>query len=621
MAQSNQWTKTGQVLVEVLLALGLAALLLPALLTGLVSSRQGKAQQQQRTQATALLTEAVEATRSIREKGWTTFAVNGTFHPTISGSTWALVPTAENILGFTRSIIISDFLRNGSVDPSTKKVDVSVSWNTPLSATASATIYLTRYLDNLLYSQNTEADFKTGTLSGTTVTNTSGGEVTLGAGGQGDWCKPNLTIAALDLPKNGVANALTAIEGRAFAGTGDNASGVSFANVNISNAIPPVATIGGTYDGFKTNDIFGEPNYAYLATDNNSKEIEIINLTTNPYTEAGYFNAPGSGNGNSVYTSGTVGYMTSGNKFYSFDLSSKSGSRPQLGSVTLAGTGNSIVVVGSYAYVAIGGAAAELQIINIANPSSISIVGQADVNGQAAKDVFVNSTGTRAYLVTATSASQREFFIIDTATKTGNRPTVGSYDTNGMDPKGVTLVTGNRAIVVGHSAEEYQTINIATESAPIRCGGLNIDSGINGLASVVEQDGDAYSYIITGDSSSELKIIAGGPGGQYASSGTYESAFFDPGYSTAFNRLDVTYTKPANTNITFQVAIADPVSGSCANANYVFVDPDSTGAIPFNDDGVGYENPARCFKYRAYLSTSDFSSTPILEQVIVNYSP
>ena len=209
-------------------------------------------------------------------------------------------------------------------------------------------------------------------------------------------------------------SAISAIEGKGFAGTGDNSSGISYASIAISNTHPPVATVSGTFDGFKTNDgIFGDADYAYLATDTNSKEVEIVDLThiTNgKYSEAGYFNAPGNGTGNSVFVLGSVGYMTSGNHLYTFDLSSKSGSRPQLGSVTLAGTGAKVYVVGNYAYVAISEETLELQIIQVSDGGrTLSIVGQADVNGHEATDVFVNSTGTRVYLATKSSSSQKEF--------------------------------------------------------------------------------------------------------------------------------------------------------------------------------------------------------------------
>ena len=62
--------KKGQSLVEIILAMGLAAILLPALLIGLATTREGRAQQRQRLEASAFLKEAEEAVRSVREKGW-----------------------------------------------------------------------------------------------------------------------------------------------------------------------------------------------------------------------------------------------------------------------------------------------------------------------------------------------------------------------------------------------------------------------------------------------------------------------------------------------------------------------------------------------------------------------
>src|SRR4029079_10637985 len=97
----------GQILIEILLVMALTAIILPALLTGLFSSRQGKAQQERKAQAIALLQEAEEATRSVREKGWNQFAVNGTFHPVASGSAWALAAGSTTIDGMTRSVTLT----------------------------------------------------------------------------------------------------------------------------------------------------------------------------------------------------------------------------------------------------------------------------------------------------------------------------------------------------------------------------------------------------------------------------------------------------------------------------------------------------------------------------------
>ena len=457
--------RNGQSLVELVIVMGLAAILIPVVFAGFITAQEGKPQQQQRAQATNLMREAEEALRSIRERDWTLVASTGTYHPVVSSGSWALAPGSETINGLTRSVTIADVFRNdqgvivpvgGTKDPSTRNIVTTVSWTTPRQTSVSSTGYLTRYLDNLTFVQTTDTDFNAGTLAGTAVTNTNGGEVILGAGGYGDWCNPQLTIAPLDLPKSGVANAITTIEGRAFVGTGENASGESFANIGLTNDNPPSASILGTFSNYKTNGVFGEPNYGYIATDTNSKEVIVVDLTVTPYAETGYFNTPfSSADATSVWVSGNRGYVTAGIFLYVFDLSSKTGARPMVGlPFLLFGSGTSVVVNGNYAYVSISGSPIELQIIDITNPWNIFQSGYADVNGQDGKRVFVNQTATRAYLVTNESSTKPEFFVIDTISKSGSRPTVGTYDANGMNPSNLAVVSGNKAIIVGTGAEE-----------------------------------------------------------------------------------------------------------------------------------------------------------------------
>lgn len=625
----------GSLLVELLIAFGLASILLPALLTGLVSATKGGESYGERTQAMGLLREGEDAVRSVRATGWNNIATNGTYYPKSNGTAWTLsTNSSDGIVGnFTRSVAISDFTRSGKIDPSTKKIDVNVSWSSTTNRTASSTFYLSRYLGNTTFVQTTKAQFDLGTNNGTTVTNNSGGEVALGAGGKADWCAPSISaISPIDLPKSGVANAITAIQGTVFAGTGDNASGVSFANVAISDTDPPVGNITATYDGYKTNGVFGDGSYAYLATDNNTKEIEMINLNSivaGKYQEAASFNAPGNGNGNSVFVTSTYGYMTGsvGNKLYNFNKPGQNLSLDADG-VTLDNAGNKVYVVGNYAYVATNGTTNQLDIVDVSNPTNLTKVKGFSVNGLGATDIYVSSNGNRVYLVTQSSATQNEFFIIDTTTKT-NPILLGSYDTAGMSPKGVTVVPGNKAIVVGTGGtQQYQVIDITTETAPVHCtsggrsGGLAVATGVNGIASVLEADGDAYSYIITGDASSELKIIEGGPGGKYSSSGTYESSTIDMGSEVAFNFFTPTAVLPAGvtSSVTYKFAGAHAVNGSCNGVTFTYVDPVNF-QIPYDSDGVGFENPARCFRYKIILNTSDSAYSPSLNDITVNYSP
>lgn len=635
--------KSGSLLVEVLIVMALMGLLLPALIGAVVTTKEGQVQREKRTQATGLLREAEEAVRVVREHDWQTFATNGTFHPVVNGSAWELASGPETINGLTRSILIESVNRNSSgtiasgsgtiVDPSTKKITVTVSWTQPTTGQIQSVQYLTRYLDNLSMTETTEADFTPGTTSGTAVVNNAGGEVELGSGGKGNWCKPNDYIQAeFDLPLSARSKVVKAIQGKAFSGT--DATGGTFTQLNISQDDPPQVSIANTISGYDTNDIFIDDHYAYIATNDVSKDVVIIDMNTN--TEVGYFNDDfWWGTAQGVFVKGNVGYVTIGPNLHTFDLSTKTGSRPQLDEISLSpywwfpATGYRLKVVGNYAYVALDFGAAELQLINVTNPSNLSRVGSADVNSERGKDVAVNETGTRAYLLTDLSGSKRELFVINTQNKTGSLPKVGEYDSNGMNPNGLALVTENKLILVGTGGEEYQVVDISNENNPSRCGGLNLDNGVYGVSGVLESDGEAFSYIVTKDPTAEFKVIEGGAGDSFSTDGTFISKALSTTYPTAFNYIMSNFTIPNQTTANYQVAVADPVSGSCNTANYVFVGPNGTSgdfyasesAIPLDDDGVGFENPGQCFKYKVYLHTDDSSSTPVLNSMTVNYSP
>ncbi len=83
-----------------------------------------------------------------------------------------------------------------------------------------------------------------------------------------------------------------------------------------------------------------------------------------------------------------------------------------------------------------------------------------------------------------------------------------------------------------------------------------------------------------------------------------------------------------------QIAVA-PVGNdsTCNTALYSYSGPDGTantyftpsgttisGIIPTSLSGT-YQNPGRCLRYKAYLSTIDISASPILYDVTFNYTP
>ena len=518
--------QVGQSLVELLIAIGLTSILLPTFILSVVSSREGKAQQNQRIDAVVIMKSTEEIVRSVRNQGWSGFAVNGTFHPVQSGTKWALAAGADTVNGLARSVVISDVNRDttgqiatsgGTLDPSTKQATVTLSWNTPLTTSMTSVMYLSRYMNNFATTQTLTGDFSQQTVTINT---------------QADWCVPSLSISSLDLPGQGITTAISADTTNSFdyayTTSGGNASGDSMDSVMITHTATPSATNNGIYDSYKTYGIYADTlnQYVYLTSDHPGVTVDIVQVANKPYTSVGTFNASGGGAGNSVYEGynssfgSDVGYVTVGSSLHTFNLSLKTGTRPQLDTASLPGTGKKVIVVGNYAYVAVASTTEQMDIFDISNPNNITLISKINVqNNQQGVDLFVNSTGTRAYLVTRqASTPTNDFFIIDTTNKITTLPTpLGAFNTGTMNPTGVVVVPGFRAIVVGSGGEQYKVLNIASESSPSRCGGLtnpNGASAINAVGSLIRSDGSEFSYILTNDSSTEFQMIQGGPGNQ-----------------------------------------------------------------------------------------------------------
>lgn len=345
------------------------------------------------------------------------------------------------------------------------------------------------------------------------------------------------------------------------------------------------------------------------------------------------------------------------------------------------------VGVNTYVYVAVGGVTdREFEIVDVSTVPSTArsaentcgaisggdaswkVVSGLDFNSQqfteeAANSVFAKSDGTRAYISSNGGVDKdkngvpdsKQFYVINTSNKTAPAflsgtsgspsygPTSGFYYGTGANAdlyprRSLTVLNGERVVLVGkdgntgnsNNAEEYQVLNSSNEASPTYCAGINFDQGFNDLTSVTEADSDNFVYMVANTTLNELKIIEGGPDDAiYSSIGTFESAPFNATGESMFNRFFSTVNVPSQTTLTYQVAIADPVGGSCGGANYVYVGPDGTsssyftaaGELPKNSDGSGYENSGQCMRYKIYMSSNDQAQTPILYDFGVNYSP
>lgn len=602
----------GASLVEVLLAIGLTAILLPALATALVTSRASRAQSTQQLQAATILRETNEAVRSVREKGWSGFAVNGTYYPVLSGATWSFAAGTESSNGFTRQVVVSDAQRNsatgalvdsgGMVDPSTKKVVTTISWETPFASSVTSTAYYTRWLNNVGVAETTQADFASSTLTNTAITNTAGGEVQM-ATTAATWTSPSI---AGGYNMSGSLSGLSSFVSGTYAYVG-YATGLAI--INISN--PAAPTLVGTYTASAAvNGVYVVNGYAYLATNSSQSQLMVVNVS-NPAapTLAANLLLRDATAAASITVSGTYAYVTKINNTLGPEFFVVNVSNPA--APTISGTYeatvnlNRVAVSGNYAFVASANTSRELTVINITNKAAPAYAAAYNGPGTGAgADVVINDTV--AYLTTNSNTSAAEFYAINIATPT-TPALLGSYEVGGNAL--AVGFTGTYAFIgTAIAGKQFIALNVATPSSPTLRANLTTGT-LNELMAVGN-----YVYAGSADTSRELTVISGGASG-YQTAGTLESNTLDVGASAAFNYLTFTATQPANTSIRFQVATNND------NSTWSYVGPDGTAATYYASPGaLPFATVGRYFRYRAtFVATT--TATPILQDVTFNYSP
>ena len=115
-----------------------------------------------------------------------------------------------------------------------------------------------------------------------------------------------------------------------------------------------------------------------------------------------------------------------------------------------------------------------------------------------------------------------------------------------------------------------------------------------------------------------LRLVSYNNGQTYASNGSLVSSIYDTGSNqTTFTTLDWKPTSQvAETSIKFQIATDNDASTSTWN----FVGPDGTSASYYDTPQTTItSSAARYIRYKAYLSTTDNTKTPVLTSVNINY--
>lgn len=129
--------RKGFSLVEAILASALFALVISAIIGGIIYGRENTALSGERSRAVFIAEEGMEAVRNIRDEDFTSLA-DGTYGLDIVDNKWTFSGSSDTVDDFTRTIQIS------TVDSNTKEISANISWQQNELRTGDIT--LTTYL-------------------------------------------------------------------------------------------------------------------------------------------------------------------------------------------------------------------------------------------------------------------------------------------------------------------------------------------------------------------------------------------------------------------------------------------------------------------------------------------
>ena len=319
-----------------------------------------------------------------------------------------------------------------------------------------------------------------------------------------------------------------------------------------------------------------------------------------------------------------IGYLTNDNKITIFSLSDlQQGVPPTVLQTVSIGDANSVIsdiyVDSNYIYVTTQAGISDFFILE--NKAPYSVLGQQDIGTMSVTSLFVSEDLNRAYVGTQNNVGN-EFFILNISNKSTTYPIVKSYDLGGTSVK--ALVSADQRVMIGGiGGQEYAVYDITDEQNAFKCGGLEIDAGIN-MITLVRKGLNLYTYILTGNSNAELQIIKGGPGGGgpdgegYVEAGEYMSEIFDSGFETSeYYVLSLDVDIPTGTSLQIQFRS----SNDSTMAGSTWLGPDGTTNTSYQASGVFQLPTSLTGRYLQYkvLFNSDTVYTPLLKELIINY--
>lgn len=146
----------GQMVIEIIVAVSIFAIIAATSIMVIVGSLSTARLAEEESQATFIATEGLEAVKSIRDQGWINL-VNGSYGIASGSGSWVFSGSSDSDPSgkYTRVVSVVSVSRDGSgniaasggtVDPETKKITSTVSWD--FTPTRQNSVIINLYLTN-----------------------------------------------------------------------------------------------------------------------------------------------------------------------------------------------------------------------------------------------------------------------------------------------------------------------------------------------------------------------------------------------------------------------------------------------------------------------------------------
>lgn len=292
-----------------------------------------------------------------------------------------------------------------------------------------------------------------------------------------------------------------------------------FFTINVTDPANPSVS-GQLALGGDPNDIVVNGNYAYIASSDNSAELTIVDISNpaSPLVAATFdLTAGNSGNANADGLAVVIGktnyvYLTrstsGGKEFYVFDISTPT-SPSLVGSVDLNGDLAEIVQSGNYAYGASSDNTQEFQVIDVTSVASPALVASLNLDeGDTAANGISIAMGTNTvYLGRDGSTGSPEFYIINVTTP-ASPFIISTLDIGTHIIKSLDYSASSSLVFFANkepSSDDYDSVDVSVPASPTLLTSLNLNGEPNKL--VYESSSDKV-YMASGSDIQELQVIA-----------------------------------------------------------------------------------------------------------------